>query len=663
MMLFVIGCGGPSNNNAQEKTPNSLAIDIADSNYTNPIYEKKDYIPKGDKLTQEMAYKFLNMTTFGPTPALAKELREKGVEKWVEEQLSQPYVPQKQSVLRSALSWAKEFRPAFLQGFTIDEILANNDKTLSKGALIEWQYFVTSSVFNNILTDPSQLRQRVAYALSQTVIASESVDSFFKYRFHALGYYYDFLLKHSFGNYGDLLYDVSLTPAMATFLTYNGNRKEYTPEGTKTPILPDENYGRELMQLFSVGLYKLNNDGTQKSKGTQFLQTYEQKDILEMSKVFTGLTYPNSYKFGGLSYYSDLIHPMVCEQDYHDVSEKHILGSTLPSGQSCEQDIKGAIDILMSHDNIAPFISKKLILRLTKSNPTEEYVARVANVFNDNGNGIKGDLKAVIRAILLDQEIWKNITEGLDTKIKEPFLAYTSFLRAFTVQASPYIYFYTKTDGTNKYDIFENKLNKLFLWHSVGINDFYQSFAQAPLYSPTVFNFYSDTFTPNSNEFRIRSFVAPEIEIQTTNYLVKYSEKIDYTLTRYDKGSIAFYGSPDEVYYNRHFRERFLIDTSYILQEALKVLQGESKKVPVLTDKNAMEIYKKMVEKVVDTVSKRLLGTILPKAKKDIYIENYAKALKIYSSYTERQINDALRRNIIEPIIQQITMSDDFMVQ
>ncbi|MCF6245041.1 MAG: DUF1800 domain-containing protein [Sulfurovum sp.] len=671
-VLILLGCGGSTANTINDtnektytKNASNPTINIEDGNNpNNPSREEKkySYIPKGEALTQEIAYKFLNMATFGATPKLAKELKEKGVVAWVNEQLNIPYNPQTQSVLRGTLEWASKLRPAYLQGNSIDDIIATNDKTSQKRATIEWSHFVDSALLNGILNDKSQLRQRVAYALSQTIIASESVDGFFRYRFQALAYYYDFLLEHAFGQYNDLLFDVTYSPAMATFLTYHGNRKTYTSDKGAT-MLPDENYAREVMQLFTLGLYQLNMDGMQKSKGTQFLQTYTQNDINNMSKVFTGLTYPNSSKFGVHRYYADLIHPMECEDDYHDTTEKSILGSTLPSGQSCKEDIQGAINILMKHNNIAPFISKKLIMRLTMSNPKAAYVERVARVFNDNGKGVKGDLKSVIKAILLDKSLWEEINQKHGTKIKEPYIAYIGMLRAFDVQASPKIYFFYRHKGAaTTYEISNNPLNKPFIWqYYYRDNSFYYSFAQAPLYSPTVFNFYSDNFVPNDNKFRSYSFVAPELSIQTSEYLVRFSKRIDDMTLKHDKGSTYFKNRPN--YFDIKFRDRLVIDSEWIYDEALQVVGGDISKIPTSTDKDAMKIFEKMTEKIVDSISIRLCGKKLTQAQKKIYIDSFAKNINIAKNSTESVVYTTIREKVIRPIMAHIIMSDEYMVQ
>ncbi len=618
-----------------------------------PTKSKYAHIPTGDNLTQEMAYRFLNMATFGATEELANELRQKGVVAWVDEQLNMAYNPKTQSTLRQALLWAKLLEPEYLNGNSVDEIIEK--ESLQLRSLSNFRFFVNSAVIGGMIDDKAQLRQKVAYALSQIVIASESVDKFFTHAHQALAYYYDFLLEHAFGNYKNLLYNVTFTPAMATFLTYNGNQKAHI-NSKGTIVLPDENYAREIMQLFSIGLYELNIDGMQKSDGSKFKESYTQQDVNEMAKVFTGLTYPKAPRFGYHLTGSDSIHPMECVDEYHDKSEKHILGSIIPANQSCEEDIKDAIDILINHNNIAPFISKKLIMRLTKSNPKGEYIKRVAQVFNDNGNGVKGDLKAVIKAILLDKDIWDDIKNGYGTKIKEPFVAYIGVLRALDVKPMPTIY------HTNA-SYFQNVYNKFYTRKFD-----YNEFAQAPLYSPTVFNFYSDSYVPNNNEFRIYNYVAPELEIQTTTYLANFSSRINFVLWSKDLNHIHetnSRASSKEEYYKIRFGERATINTKKIYDRILQPFGKDITKIPIYTDSKAESEYKKLVEYAVDAISWQLLGKKLDKKQKEIYIEAFSKPsyVRIYRNKNSDNTKRRLYTQIIIPITNQIIISDEYMVQ
>ncbi len=663
IILMMTGCVQDSDDSKGSTADKDNSFNLIIEDDTAPKKDKKipksiySYIPKGDEFTQEMAYKFLNMASFGATPKLADELRKKGVVKWVDEQLNMQYNPNTDSTLRQSLMWAQQLSPDYLANKSIDDILAG--EKLQAKSLPMFKFYVTSSVMGGMLEDKAQLRQRVAYALSQTIIASHSVDDFFRHSSQALAYYYDFLLEHAFGNYSDVLYDVSLTPAMATFLTYNGNQKEYVNDkGIK--ITPDENYGRELMQLFTIGLYELNIDGMQKGTGTKFKETYTQKDVNEMSKVFTGLTYSKSSRFGGRLYVSDTVSPLECVEEYHDREEKHILGTTIVANQSCEKDIQDAVNILISHDNIAPFISKKLIMRLTKSNPKGEYIKRVAQVFNDDGNGVKGNLKAVTKAIFLDKDIWEDITNGYGSKMREPFMAYLGVHRAFDTAPIPTVYYY----GANGRVFAPNSLNKFYSQRT-----YYYDFAQAPLHSPTVFNFYSDDYVPNSNEFRMYNYVAPELEIQTTSYMTKFAARIDYILRYKDLNHVYetySRATSEDAYNNLLFSERSTINTSSIYEAVVRAVGGDINKIPVYTNASAKAKYREIVGIVVDSASWQLLGKRLSNEQRKIYIDAFSDTnyVKIYRSNSNPNVaKTRVYIKIIIPIIRQIILSDEYMVQ
>jgi len=674
ILLILSGCGSNSNTSyVTNPNTNNLNILFDDNNTIKPPQAGKyEHIPKGDKLTQEMAYKFLNMATFGATPELATELRTKGVVAWIDEQLNMQYNPRTQSVLRQTLEWIERVgNPIYLDGNSVDDIITdNNNKTLLRGPKRYIDNFVEPSLMDGMLNDKAQLRQKVAYALSQTIIVSESVDNFFRYSFPALAYYYDLLLKDSFGNYEDILYNVSMSPAMATYLTYNNNKKTYINDQNIT-ITPDENYGREIMQLFSIGLYELNIDGMQKSHGTSFKESYTQKDVNEMSKVFTGLVYKNSLiPSKPHKYNSDMIHPLECNQAIHSDDNKEILGSTLPSGQTCEQDVKGAVRILMEHANIAPFIVKKLIMRLTKSNPKGEYISRVARVFNDNGSGVKGDLKEVIRAIFLDEDIWEDITNNYGTKIKEPYVSYIGVLRAFDEKASPWqwaLKYDPDATPTYVYEFFKNTSGKLLDLYA---GKYYKYFAQSPLRSPSVFNFYRDNFIPNNNMFRMYNFVAPELAIQTTKYMVKFSEKVDTLLLYHDikyNRKTKNYNQKDigEESFSNKALEGFTIDISQFYDDALELLDGNVSSIPRSGDMKAPVKYKQIVAHLVDKIAYRLLGKKLNNEQKNIYVNAYSssKYLNIPTGATAQQIDNIIFKRMIIPIAKHIILSDDYMVQ
>lgn len=626
------------------------------------------YIPKGEALTDRMAVKFLDMATMGSTPAMVKELREKGVVVWVDEQLAKKWNYKKESIVYNMMHDALKMRPhdycekanvpipkteAEIDDL-IEKFLADNDtvfnRTLIHGA--DELTYHSSAIFADHMEDDAQLRQRVAYALSQIVIVSESNDFLFKNRGEALSYYYDILLKESFGKYSDILYDVTLSPAMASYLTYANNRKAHTDEKTGTTVAPDENYGREIMQLFSIGLFDLNMDATAKIENGKRVPTYTQKDVEEISRVFTGMGYAhdvfNNRGFNATLWRSDSLHPLLCVEKYHDSQKKEFLGKTLPAGQSCFQDVEDTIKILVNHPNNAPFIAKKLILRLTKSNPKADYVQRVAEVFKSSG----GDLGKTVKAILLDSEIWEDIKNDSATKIKEPYLAYTNMLRALDVKPWP-LRTVNDDDGST-----HTIKNRYF------VRSKYQYLNQWPTFSPTVFNFYSDAYEPDSDIFKNRGFVAPEAQILTTKYIMGitnnayntlHQNEYNYLLARSDGNVTKMYKSHPGL---TSFSNLLLNFGDYA--EYFRIPGKEFKDGPRESDGRAQAI-----EKIINDASQRLLGERLNQQFAQKLIESYRDVFtdRYAPSWDNNEIKSELVSRVIAPLITEIVMSREYMVQ
>lgn len=341
-----------------------------------------------------------------------------------------------------------------------------------------------------------QLRQRVAFALSEIMVVSQfgplinSPDG--------LASYYDILVEHAFGNFRDLLEDVTLHPMMGKYLSYHGNAKADPAKGNH----PDENYAREVMQLFTIGLYQLNQDGSRINDAETGLPlaTYSQDDIREMARIFTGWTNDNGFFFvgdGSISHHAR-ISPMLAFEQYHDTGSKYILGTSFPAGQSAKQDQDSALDLLFNHPNVGPFIGRRLIQRLVTSNPSPSYIARVAAAFNNNGHGVRGDMKAVVQAILLDPEAMN----GEDAKpqdfgkVREPLLFITHLWRAFQAQNGLHK---RGRDNEFEYLCFGFQYARSFLQQN------------APLESLTVFNYFSPEDT--TSQLKNEGLVAPEMAV------------------------------------------------------------------------------------------------------------------------------------------------------
>ncbi|MEM7163360.1 MAG: DUF1800 family protein [Bacteroidota bacterium] len=356
------------------------------------------------------------------------------------------------------------------------------------------------------LMNEDLLRQRVAHALSEILVISlQSELGDFGY---GLASYWDILQENAFGNYEDLLMDVSLSPMMGRYLSHFNNPLEIP----SLNIHPDENYAREIMQLFTIGLYELNIDGSQVlDMNDQAIPTYDNDDIKEFAQVFTGLGPGEimenpwvSDPIFGLDFYLTIkSEPMAMYEEWHDQSSKQLLnGYVIPAGQDGLNDIQDAVNHLFNHPNVGPFLALRLIQNMVKSNPSPGYIERVALAFNDNGNGVRGDMKAVIKAVLLDEEarscVWLN--EAYHGKLRAPIYRYYQLARANELESDDELY-----------------------WN-VGY-DFLLLTEQAPLAASSVFNFYSPDFQPNG-DIASADLVAPEFQIHNSRTSIGFMNSI-----------------------------------------------------------------------------------------------------------------------------------------
>ncbi len=355
--------------------------------------------------------------------------------------------------------------------------------------------------WHHTITAEDVLRQRVAFALSEILVVSDNVDELLVYP-DALSTYYDLLLDNAFGNYRDILRGVSLHPAMGFYLSHINNNKSDPANNT----FPDENYAREVMQLFSIGLFELNNDGSLKLEGGQPIPTYSNVEIREFAKIFTGLSWGGAGAFFGRREPNFSV-PMRMFDAAHEPGEKYLLnGAVVPSGQSGIEDIDSAIDNLFNHPNVGPFIGKQLIQRLVTSNPSPAYVDRVATAFNDNGSGVRGDMRAVIRAVLLDPEVTAPVDPASTFgKLREPAVRYAAMLRQLGA---------TSDDGY----IF----NTGYFLQELG--------KQHPLSAPSVFNFFLPAHSP-AGAIADAGLVAPEFQIVTSNSVVGMTNLVDFAVS------------------------------------------------------------------------------------------------------------------------------------
>ena len=433
--------------------------------------------PPPPPVTKAEAFQFLNQASFGATESEALSVIAMRQESWIDDQMTTPASLQLPHMLLLP-------PPQFMGQLHTDRVDI-------------W--------FRNALWGDDQLRQRVAFALSEIMVVSQL--GALQGRPFAVADYYDMLAENAFANYRDLIEKVTLHPAMGIYLSMLGNEKP----NPALNIRPDENYARELMQLFSIGLVQLNIDGTVAlDSDNQPIPTYNQEIIEGFAHVFTGWTWRGSPSFGsGRVPVSSQYFPMEHWPDFHDTGEKMLLGGTvLPPGQAGEQDLADALDNIFNHDNVGPFLAIRLIQRLTTSNPSPGYVRRVAEVFNNNGAGMRGDLGAVVKAILLDPEASPSMAMEIDGKLKEPLLRLTQLFKA-----------YNATSTSGRYPLAAS----------------YILFSQGPLQAPHVFNFFSPFYAP-PGEIRNSSLVAPELEIATeyattlfTNYMFFQTFGLNHT--------------------------------------------------------------------------------------------------------------------------------------
>lgn len=414
--------------------------------------------------TKQNAARFLTQATFGPTDTAIRQVEALGYRGWIDQQI----VTQSPSHLTY-----------------VDNQLAQMRLTDPTAQLNAPNFH--NSFWINAATSPAQLRERMKFALSQIFVVSVN-DVRFDIR--SASSYYDMLGKHSFGNYRDLLADVSLHPIMGIYLSHMSNQKEDPVTGRT----PDENYAREILQLMSIGVVQLNIDGTPKldARGVP-IPSYTSADVSNLAKVLTGFSWysatPTSDTFFGGNRDRDAqVRPMIAYNTFHSTSAKTFLGTTIPAGSSdAAAELKLALDVIYNHPNVGPFMAHRLIQRFVTSNPSPAYVGRVATVFNNNGQGVRGDLGAVIRAILLDPEATRIGTTPGSGKLREPIVRLANWMRAFNA---------TSTSG----------------YFLVGSTRSFGSLGQAPLTAPSVFNFYRPGYVPPNSRVGNARLTGPEFQ-------------------------------------------------------------------------------------------------------------------------------------------------------
>lgn len=407
-------------------------------------------------VSRVQASRFLMQAAFGPTLEAIQRVQQLGYDAWITEQMAKPstlhstYIKQ----IYEDIFSHRQTRDYSFGGTDEDPFLfGNNMMTAFARAAIQGE---------------DQLRQRVAFALSQILVTSRR-DANIENRCLGMADYYDIFVRRAFGNYHDILTEVTMHPVMGRYLSHVGNQKA-------DPTInryPDENYAREIMQLFTIGLWRLNPDGSSQLDGLgQPIPTYSNPDITQLARVMTGFWFGGQTWGGGGWTEQDFATPMFVHADRHDFGSKtlpggYVIPARSPSSENARRDIEDAVAYLFNHSNTGVFIGKQLIQFLVTDNPSPAYIQRVGAVFADNGSSLRGDLGAVVRAILLDEEARDpRFTETtVHGRLKEPVIRAMALGRAFGMKQVPNL-----------------------LWWDW--NDFFNASRQEPTYAPSVFNYY-----------------------------------------------------------------------------------------------------------------------------------------------------------------------------
>ncbi len=467
-------------------------------------------------ISRSQAVRFLQQASFGGTPDEVAALESSNIETWITEQLARP-----QTVSHLART---------------ESVPGQN---------------VQHSIWQGYLSEPDQLRKRWSYALSQIfVVGVRGIGNSY------IAAYADILEQHGFGTYRNLIEKITYSTAMSKWLTYDGNRRA----GAYRNNVPDENYAREIMQLFSIGLWQLNPDGTRTlDSNGEPIPAYTEDDVRGLARVFTGL---RSVPLNGV--FLDAAVPLDPDSQFafydHEIGEKRFLDTVIPARPdrgSAEPSITAALDALAAHPNTGPFLSRQLIQRLVTSNPSAAYVGRVAQVFADDGNGVRGNLGAVARASLVDPEA--RSTPGTEAgKLREPMLRFTTLTRALGVGS-------TGTPWPLR-------------WTSDPATELGQTFYD----SPSVFNFYRPGYVPPQTELAERGLTGPEFQIHDESSSIGW---VNYTM--------RFIADAPQYYFLAHQPGQFTTRPTFDLDELVQFMAAD-----VVSASNAGMLVDELIKRV-----------------------------------------------------------------
>ena len=346
-----------------------------------------------------------------------------------------------------------------------------------------------NAIWLKLMSSPDPVRQRMTLALSEIFVVSMQGLPI-EWRGLCMAHYADLLERQAFGTYRQLLQEVTLSVGMGSYLNMLGNRKEDTFTGR----VPDENYAREVMQLFSIGLVQLNSDGTPRLNNGQTIDSYSPQDISQLASVFTGWERDRVDAMD----YAHVTRPMKHNIANFQAGDKTVLGTTIAGSLTGPQALSLALDTLANHPNVGPFMGRQLIQRFTMSHPSAAYVGRVAAVFNNNGRGVRGDLKAILRAVLLDPEARAKPSGNASGRLREPVHRFVQWGRSFGI---------TSASGR---------------WPIGDTSDPASRLGQSPWRSPSVFNFFRPGYVPPGHELAANQITAPEFQLLNESTIAGY---------------------------------------------------------------------------------------------------------------------------------------------
>ncbi len=463
---FLAACGGGGGSSAPETPPISDRITFA---------------------TDYAAARFLQHAQFSSSEAEIAAVKSMGASAWLDAQMNLP---------SSTGGW--------------DWLTARGYSAIDSNKFYEMDYHANYMAWYQIIASPDGVRRRMALALSEFFVVGISGVSTLNWPQFAMAHYWDILCNNVFDNYRQLLEQVTLSIAMGEFLNTLGNQKEDVATGR----LPDENYAREVMQLFTIGLQQLNIDGTLVKVNDEPVDSFTQSDVSNLARVFTGYQADEtegffdsvvapSYRVRKVGYTR---RPMILNANRHSMLEARFLGAVVPSGTEGKAALKVALDTLFQHANVGPFFGRQMIQRLVCSNPSPAYVGRVAAVFNNNGKGVRGDLASVFKAILTDAEAMQDggLTNTSFGKLREPMVRVAQWAHTFKVKS---------LQGTWK----------------IGNPNYsaVDALGQSPLQAPSVFNFFRPGYVPPNTALAGIQYTAPEFQLvneSTTASYINYLE-------------------------------------------------------------------------------------------------------------------------------------------